>query len=186
VLPLALKTQARPTRCDEPGAAPLAAIVPLIAMPPAAAFLGSPSFVQLPFQRRHQVFSGLQPGLLFAQANLSLGGLAAAALLAVITPSSGQDSKLKAALTACMTRAVTHPLSQMLDVDNPAAVVYACEGQPALALFTAMEPVSSQTVEGDVIARRARSIVCSSHGSKRLTICTMTIEATAPFAKQVR
>ena len=81
---------------------------------------------------------------------------------------------------------VTQPLPQMLDVDNPEAVVYACEGQPALALFTAMELVSNQTIEGDVIARRAGSIVCSSHKPQGLNVCTMTIEATAPFAKQVR
>jgi hypothetical protein len=85
-----------------------------------------------------------------------------------------------------MTRAVTHPLPQMLDVDNAAAILYACEGQSALALFTAMELVSNQTIEGDVIARRAGSIVCSSHKSHGLNICTLTIEATAPFAKQVR
>ena len=104
----------------------------------------------------------------------------------MIAPASAQDSALKAALTACMTRAVTHPLPQMLDVDNPEAVVYACEGQPALALFTAMELVSNQTIEGDAIARRAGSIVCSSHKPQGLNVCTMTIEATAPFAKQVR
>ena len=46
---------------------------------------------------------------------------------------------------------VTQPLPQMLDVDSLESVVYACEGQPALALF-----------EGDVIVRRAGSIVCSS------------------------
>jgi hypothetical protein len=85
-----------------------------------------------------------------------------------------------------MTQAVTHPLPQMLDVDNAEALVYACEGQPALALFTAMELVSNQTIEGDVIARRAGSIVCSSHKSHALNICTLTIEATAPFAKQAR
>ena len=89
---------------------------------------------------------------------------AVAGFIALIAPASAQDSRLKAALTACMTQAVTHPLPQMLDVDNAAAVVYACEGQPAFALFTAMEPVSDQTIEGDVIARRAGSIVCSSHG----------------------
>ena len=83
-------------------------------------------------------------------------------------PASAQDGSLKAALTACMTQAATHPLPQMLDVDNAEAVVYACEGQPALALFTAMEPVSNQTIEGDVIARRAGSIVCSSHKSHGL------------------
>jgi len=85
-----------------------------------------------------------------------------------------------------MTRAVTHPLPQMLDVDNAAAILYACEGQSALALLTAMELVSNQTIEGDVIARRAGSIVCSSHKSHGLNVCTLTIEATAPFAKQVR
>ena len=85
-----------------------------------------------------------------------------------------------------MTWAMTHPLPQMLDVDNAAAVVYACEGQPALALLNAMELVSNQTIDGDVVARRAGSIVCSSHRSHGLTICTITIEATAPFAKQVR
>jgi hypothetical protein len=110
----------------------------------------------------------------------------AAAFFAVIASATAQDSRLKAALTACMTRAATDPLPQMLDVDNAAALVYACEGQPALALFTAMELVSNQTIEGDVIARRAGSIVCSSHRSNGLNICTMTIEATAPFAKQAR
>jgi hypothetical protein len=109
-----------------------------------------------------------------------------AALLAIIVPASAQDSRLKAALTACMTQAVTHPLPQMLDVENAAAVVYAFEGQPALALFTGMELVSNQTIEGDVIVRRAGSIVCSRHRSHGLDICTMTIEATAPFAKQAR
>ena len=94
--------------------------------------------------------------------------IVAAGFVALIAPASAQDSRLKAALTACMTRAVTHPLPQMLDVDNAAAVVYACEGQPALALFTAMELVSNQTIEGDVIARRAGSIVCSSHRSHGL------------------
>ena len=111
---------------------------------------------------------------------------AAAVILGMIAPASAQDARLKAALTDCMTHAVTHPLPQMLDVDNAAALVYACEGQPALALFTAMELVSNQTIEGDVIARRAGSIVCSSHRSHVPNICTMTIEATAPFAKQVR
>ena len=110
----------------------------------------------------------------------------AVGFVALIAPASAQDSRLKAALTACMTQAVTHPLPQMLDVDNAAAVVYACEGQPALALFTAMELVSNQTIEGDVIARRAGSIVCSSHKSHGLMICTMSIETTAPFAKQAR
>ena len=111
---------------------------------------------------------------------------AVAAFIALIPPASAQDSRLKAALMACITRAVTNPLPQMLDVDNPAALVYACEGQPALALFTAMELVADQTVEGDVVARRAGSIVCSRHGSTGLMICTLTIEATAPFAKQAR
>ena len=111
---------------------------------------------------------------------------AVACFISLIPPASAQDSRLKAALAACMTRAVTSPLPQMLDVDNAAALVYACEGQPALALFTAMELVSNQTIEGDVIARRAGSIVCSSHRSHVPNICTMTIEATAPFAKQAR
>ena len=106
--------------------------------------------------------------------------------LASLAPASAQDARLKAALTACMTQAVTYPLPQMLDVDNAAAVVYACEGQPALVLFTAMELLSNQTMEGDVIARRAGSIVCSSHRSHVPNICTMTIEATTPFAKQAR
>ncbi|SEP42863.1 hypothetical protein SAMN02990966_06118 [Rhodospirillales bacterium URHD0017] len=111
---------------------------------------------------------------------------AVAGFIALIPPASGQDSKLKAALTSCMTWALTHPRPQMLDVDNPAAVVYACQGQPALALFTEMELVSDQTVEGDVVARRAGSVVCSRHGSAALMICTLAIEATAPFAKQAR
>jgi hypothetical protein len=34
--------------------------------PPSAAFRGSLGIVQLPLQPRHQVFGGLQPGLLFA------------------------------------------------------------------------------------------------------------------------
>jgi len=85
-----------------------------------------------------------------------------------------------------MTRAVTDPLRQMRDVGNDAALVYACEGQPALALFTAMELVSNQTIEGDVIARRAGSIVCITHRTRGRNICTLTIEATAPFAKQAR
>ena len=41
-------------------------------LPPAAALLSALRFVELPFQPRHQVFSGLQPRLLFAQADLSL------------------------------------------------------------------------------------------------------------------
>ena len=69
-------------------------------------------------------------------------------IIALIPPATAQDSKLKTALATCMTWALTHPLPQMLDVDNPAAVVYACQGQPALALFTEMELVSDQTVEG--------------------------------------
>jgi hypothetical protein len=44
--------------------------------------------------------------------------------------------------SACMTRAVTHPLPQMLDVDNAVTILYACEGQSALALLTAIELVS--------------------------------------------
>ena len=107
----------------------------------------------------------------------------AVSLVAVTVPASAQDSRLKAALTACMTQALTHPLPQMLDVDNAASIVYACEGQPALALFTAMELVSNQTIEGNVITRRSGAIVPRSHVPN---VCTMTIEATAPFAKQVR
>jgi hypothetical protein len=90
----------------------------------------------------------------------------AVGVVALSTPASAQDGRLKPALTACMTQAVTHPLPQMLDVDNAAAVVYACEGQPALALFTAMEPVSNETIERDVTARRAGSIVCITHWSQ--------------------
>jgi hypothetical protein len=112
--------------------------------------------------------------------------IVAAAFLAVVASASAQDSRLKAALTACMTQAVTNPLPQMLDVDNAAALVYACQGRPAFALFTAMELVSNQTIEGDVISRRAGSIVCSSHKSHGLIMCTMTIEATAPFVKQLQ
>jgi hypothetical protein len=111
---------------------------------------------------------------------------AVAGFISLIPPASAQDSRLKAALAACMTRAVTSPLPQMLDVDNAAALVYACEGQPALALFTATKLVSNQTIEDDVVARRAGSIVCSRHTSAGLMICTLTIEATAPFAKQAR
>ena len=120
--------------------------------------------------------------------NVSMRCIATVAVgfVALTAPASAQVGSLKAALTACMTQAATHPLPQMLDVDNAAAVVYACEGQPALALFTAMEPVSNQTIEGDVIARRAGSIVCSSHKSHGLMICTVSIETTAPFAKQAR
>jgi hypothetical protein len=81
---------------------------------------------------------------------------AVAGFITLIPPASAQDSRLKAALTACMTRAATNPLPQMLDV------------------------------EGDVVARRAGNIACSSHRSHGLNICTMTIEATAPFAKQAR
>ena len=106
--------------------------------------------------------------------------------VALIVPASAQESRLKAAVTACMTQALTHPLPQMLDVDSAASLVFACEGQPAFALFAAMELVSNQTIEGDVIARRAGGIVCSTHRSHVPNICTMTIEATAPFAKQVR
>src|SRR5829696_3225492 len=113
-------------------------------------------------------------------------GIVAVGFVALSVPASAQDGRLKAALTACMTWAMTHPLPQMLDVDNAAAVVYACEGQPALALLNAMELVSNQTIDGDAIARRAGSIVCSSHRSHGLNICTIAIEATAPFAKQVR
>jgi hypothetical protein len=74
--------------------------------------------------------------------------VAVAGFIALIPPVAAQDSKLKTALATCMTWALTHPLPQMLDVDNPAAVVYACQGQPAQALFDAMEPVSDQTIEG--------------------------------------
>jgi hypothetical protein len=35
--------------------------------------------------------------------------------------------------SACMTGAVTHPLPQMLDVDNAAAILYACEAISARA-----------------------------------------------------
>src|SRR4030095_4788081 len=98
---------------------------------------------------------------------------AVAGFIALIAPTSAQDSRLKAALTACMTRAVTNPLPQMLGGDHAAALFYACAGHPALALFTAMELVSNQTIEGDVIARRAGSIVCSSHRSHGLMICML-------------
>jgi hypothetical protein len=54
--------------------------------------------------------------------------------VALSTSASAQDGRLKPALTACMTQAVTHPLPQM-------------QGR---------------------------------------NICTLTIDATAPFAKQVR
>jgi len=47
--------------------------------------------------------------------------LVAVVVLGMIAPASAQDSRLKAALTACMTRAVTDPLPQMLDVDNAEA-----------------------------------------------------------------
>jgi hypothetical protein len=57
--------------------------------------------------------------------------IVAAGFVALIVPASAQDSRLKVALTACMTRAMTHPLPQMLDVENTAALVYACERQPA-------------------------------------------------------
>jgi hypothetical protein len=85
--------------------------------------------------------------------------IVAVGFVALIVPASAQDSRLKAARTACMTQALTHPLPQMLDVYNAASVVYACEGQPSLALFTAMELVPNQTIEGDVITRRSGSIV---------------------------
>jgi hypothetical protein len=96
--------------------------------------------------------------------------IVAATFFALIASATAQDSRLKSALTACMTHALTHPLPQMLDVENAAAVVYAFEGQPAIALFTAMELASNQTIEDDVIARRAGSIVCSSHKSHALNI----------------
>jgi hypothetical protein len=83
----------------------------------------------------------------------------AVGVVALSTSASAQDGRLKPALTSCMTQAVTHPLPQMLDVDNAAAVVYACEGQPALALFTAMEPVSNDN--------RARCD-CATSGQHRL------------------
>ena len=112
--------------------------------------------------------------------------IVAIGFVALIVPASAQDSRLKTALTACMTQALTHPLPQMLDVDNAASVVYACEGQPALALFNAMESVSNQTIKGDEIARRAGEIVCITHKPHGKTICTMKIDTTPPFAKRAR
>jgi hypothetical protein len=60
---------------------------------------------------------------------------AVAGFITLIPPASAQDSRLKAALTACMTRAATNPLPQMLDVDNAAALVYACEGAASAGAF---------------------------------------------------
>jgi hypothetical protein len=85
-----------------------------------------------------------------------------------------------------MARAATDPLPQMLDVENAAALVYACEGQHAIDLFAAMELVSNQTIEDDEIIRRAGNVVCSNYQSHRLVICTLTLETTLPFAKQAR
>ena len=112
--------------------------------------------------------------------------IVAALFVALFVPATAQDSRLKAALTACMTQAFTQPLPQMLDVDNAASLIYACEGQQALALFTAMELVSNQRIEGDVIARRAGGIRLQHPQVLCAEQLHVTIEATAPFAKQVR
>jgi hypothetical protein len=108
-----------------------------------------------------------------------------AAFFAVIVPANAQAPGLKAALSACMMRAVVEPLP-MVSMDDPAALMYACEGQPALALFTAMELVSNQTIENDLITRRAGAVVCSRHRTHQLMICTLTVQATAPFMEQAR
>jgi hypothetical protein len=112
--------------------------------------------------------------------------VAVAGFVALIPPASAQDGNLKGALTTCMTWALTHPLPQMPDVDNPAAVVYACQGQPALALFTAMEPVSDQTVEGG--CGRAASGQHRLHAPRLGWTDDLHADhrGNAPFAKQAR
>jgi Integrase core domain len=63
-----------------------------------------------------------------------------------------------------MTQALTHPLRQMLDVDNAAAVVYACEGQPALEWSTGTvrcRPVSRSTAVGWRSGRRRLKVPMS-------------------------
>ena len=104
--------------------------------------------------------------------------IAAAAFLAVIAPAGAQDSKLKAALTACMTRA-----DRLMAFD--AAIFYACEGQSAADLFAAMEMVSDQTMEGDAVTRQAGSIICGRNPTKETSICSIAVVTTVPFAKQV-
>ncbi len=116
---------------------------------------------------------------------LSLVLTVVAAFFAAVVPAFAQDPRLRAALSACMTSAVANPLP-MYAIDDPAALIYACEGRTALALFTAMEMASNQTIEGDLIARRAGDVVCSRHRTHRLMICTLTVKATAVFVEQVQ
>jgi hypothetical protein len=109
----------------------------------------------------------------------------AASVLALIAPANAQAPRLTAELSACMTQAVLlGPLTTA--ANDPAALIYGCEGKPAFALFTAMEPVSNQTTEGNAIARRAGNVVCTRHRTHDLIICTLTVPATAPFVEQVR
>jgi hypothetical protein len=67
------KTRALPTHCDEQKAAPLAAIVPAHRHCHHRRFFAALRLVQLALQPRHQVFSVLQPRLLLALADVSLG-----------------------------------------------------------------------------------------------------------------
>jgi hypothetical protein len=111
--------------------------------------------------------------------------IVAVAVFAVIVPADAQAPRLKAVLSACMAQAVL--LDPLPTVANDSSVlIYGCEGKLALALFNAMELVSTQTTEGNVIARRAGNVVCSRHKTQDLMICTLTVQATAPFVQQVR
>jgi hypothetical protein len=65
------------------------------------------------------------------------------------------------------------------------AILYACEGQSAADLFAAMEMVSSQAIEGDVVTRQAGSIICARNASKETSVCSIAVLTTVPFAKQV-
>jgi hypothetical protein len=104
--------------------------------------------------------------------------IAAAAFVAVIAPTSAQDSKLKAAMVGCLTAAANG--QPEIDTENPEVLIYTCEGGPAAALLAAMKQVSKENFG----AWQAGSIVCRSKGLT--TICTFKIETTTAFATQAR
>ena len=116
---------------------------------------------------------------------LAFCAAAVVGLFGIADAAVGQDNSLKAALTACMKQAVDSP-ALVVEVDDPTALNYACQGAAAVALFRAMEMVSGQTIDGDLTVRRAGRVVCNHLRTHQLDICMLSIEATAPFVKQAQ
>jgi hypothetical protein len=111
--------------------------------------------------------------------------------LATVAPTAARSADIQKAFIACVAAGAREGSLEM-EMPNgkpafdPTTIGLNCEGDVAAALFGALELVSSQHAQAEIVSRSSGGVLCSRWTNDGSHHCTVEVSVSGPFADAIR